>query len=133
MGKVVGGGVLDAPVVRLSEKGMAVERCILEINARYEKTAVPCYVIMPNHVRLMVLVDAGSSGTPTPTNQTVPALVSTIKRLSNRAAGQSLWQRGYYDHIIRNEDDYLQICSYIESNPARWTEDEYYCGNSSMP
>ena len=133
LGEVVGGGVLDAPVVKLSEFGVAVKRCIQEVKARYEQLSVPCYVIMPNHVHLMVLVGLGSSGTPTPTNQTIPALVSSIKRLTNRVAGKSLWQRGYYDHIVRNEDDYLQICSYIESNPARWAEDEYYCGNCSMP
>ena len=39
-----------------------------------------------------------------------------------------LWQRGYYDHIIRCEPDYLRIWQYMEENPARWTEDEYYEG-----
>ena len=37
-----------------------------------------------------------------------------------------LWQRGYYDHIIRCEADYLRIWQYMDENPARWTEDEYY-------
>ncbi len=122
LGEVVGGGVLDAPFVRLSDAGAEVERCIRGIAAQYHHIAVPCYVIMPKHVHLMVVVEtdgSGSSGTPTPTNQTIPALVSFIKRMTNRAVGWSLWQRGYYDHIIRNEEDYLQICSYIATNPAR--------------
>ena len=37
-----------------------------------------------------------------------------------------LWQRGYYDHVIRNEADYLRIWQYMDENPVRWTEDEYY-------
>ena len=37
-----------------------------------------------------------------------------------------LWQRGYHDHVIRNEEDYRSIWEYIDNNPARWTEDEYY-------
>ena len=37
-----------------------------------------------------------------------------------------LWQRGYYDHISRCEADYLRIWQYMDENPARWTEDEYY-------
>lgn len=37
-----------------------------------------------------------------------------------------IWQRGYYEHIVRNESDYLNIWTYIDQNPARWTEDEYY-------
>ena len=38
----------------------------------------------------------------------------------------TLWQRSYYDHVIRNEADYLRIWQYIDENPAKWTEDEYY-------
>ena len=37
-----------------------------------------------------------------------------------------LWQRDFYDHIIRNETDYLNIWKYIDDNPAKWAEDEYY-------
>ena len=40
--------------------------------------------------------------------------------------GKPLWQRGFYDHIIRNEADYLRIWQYIDTNPAKWEEDEYY-------
>lgn len=131
LGEVVGGGVLDAPTVRLTKYGLAVENCIQDLTGHYEHISIPCYVIMPNHVHLMVLLENGASGTPTPTNQTIPALISTIKRLTNRAAGETLWQRGYYDHIIRNYDDYLQIWNYIESNPAKWPEDKYYTAQES--
>ena len=37
-----------------------------------------------------------------------------------------LWQRSYFDHVIRNEADYLRIWQYIGDNPAHWAEDEYY-------
>ena len=37
-----------------------------------------------------------------------------------------VWQRSFYDHIIRNEDDYRTIWEYIENNPAKWTEDRFY-------
>ena len=37
-----------------------------------------------------------------------------------------IWQRSYYDHIIRDEDDYLRIWQYIDENPAKWIEDKYY-------
>ena len=42
--------------------------------------------------------------------------------------GAPLWQRSFYDHIIRNEADYLRIWDYIDTNPLRWAEDEYYIG-----
>lgn len=37
-----------------------------------------------------------------------------------------IWQRNYYEHIIRNEEAYLKIAEYIETNPQRWQEDTYY-------
>lgn len=37
-----------------------------------------------------------------------------------------LWQRSFYDHIIRSEADYLRIWDYIDTNPAKWAEDCYY-------
>ena len=49
-------------------------------------------------------------------NQTIPAFVSTLKRMTNRTAGVQLWQRGYYDHIIRNQLDYDTIWQYIDEN-----------------
>jgi hypothetical protein len=39
---------------------------------------------------------------------------------------KQIWQRNYYEHVIRNEKDYLRVCQYIDENPARWEEDEYY-------
>ena len=38
----------------------------------------------------------------------------------------NIWQRSYYDHIIRNEADYLEKSDYIINNPAKWAEDEYF-------
>ena len=127
LGTVVGGGVLDAPCVQLSEFGVIVERRIQAVSEQYDRITIPHYVIMPNHLHMMIVVEEGSSRTPTPTNQTIPALVSTIKRMTNRDAGVVLWQRGYHDHIIRDENDFLRHWNYIDINPAKWSEDEYYC------
>ena len=38
---------------------------------------------------------------------------------------EKLWQRNYYEHVIRNEQDYLDIWQYIDNNPVKWAEDEY--------
>ena len=43
-----------------------------------------------------------------------------------REVGHSVWQASFYDHIIRSRTDYLRIWQYIDENPARWAEDEYY-------
>ncbi|MBO5496625.1 MAG: hypothetical protein J5967_04410, partial [Oscillospiraceae bacterium] len=53
-------------------------------------------------------------------------VISALKRLVNREAGTNIWQRSYYDHVIRGEADYREIWTYIDTNPARWAEDCYY-------
>ena len=72
----------------------------------------------------------GGARPPPPTevraNQTIPAFVSTLKRMTNRTAGVQLWQRGYYDHIIRDQLDYDTIWQYIDENPAKWPHDQFY-------
>ena len=62
----------------------------------------------------------------TRTNQKVPFLVSTLKRLTNKEIRLKIWQRNYYEHIIRNEKEYLEIIQYIQNNPCKWVEDKYY-------
>lgn len=58
----------------------------------------------------------------------VRVLKSLTTRLSRgRLGALPLWQRGYYEHVIRGEEDYLEIWEYIDANPARWAEDRYYC------
>ena len=47
-------------------------------------------------------------------------------RLLTGSPGQQIWQRNYYEHIIRNEVTYLKIADYIQTNPQRWLEDTYY-------
>ena len=129
-GTCVGGGALDAPSIHLSEYGMAVERWIQACKIKYHDLTVLKYAIMPNHVHLLVELHGGPSRAPAPTpvraNERIPMFLSGMKRMTNRTCGHSLWQRGYHDHVVRNDADLLRIWNYIDTNPARWTEDEYY-------
>ena len=128
LGHSVGGGVLDAPYVRLSKCGAMVRDTLLEMDAFYDEITINHYVIMPNHVHFILSIcgERGPSRTPAPTNARLPAFLSVWKRLTNKKAGFPIWQRGYYDHVIRNEADYLRNWQYMDENPVRWTEDEYY-------
>ena len=60
---------------------------------------------------------------PLPTLSTV---VGLYKSGASRLAGRPLWQKSFYDHIIRNEESYLEIWRYIDENPLKWREDELY-------
>ena len=123
----VGDGVLDIPNVRLSPYGEIVAETLREIEKTYSWLSLDRYVIMPNHVHLLLCIGGnGPSRTPDPTNKTLPMLISTFKRFTNRRCGVQLWQRSYHEHVIRSEADFRQIWEYIDNNPTKWAEDRYY-------
>lgn len=53
-------------------------------------------------------------------------IVQRFKGAVTKRVGVSLWQKGFYDHIIRDEPGYLRIWNYIDTNPAKWEENCYY-------
>ena len=127
LSEVVGRGLLDAPRIRLTPYGEWTEEALRFLDAQSEYIRVDKYVIMPNHIHVLLEVKpGGASGKPRPTNALVPKFFSSLKRYTDRQAGRPIWQTTYYDHIVRDEEDYQRIWSYIETNPAKWEEDPYY-------
>ena len=128
LGKIVGGGVLDAPLVELSNFGKIIDKQINIMNTVYSNISVEKYVIMPNHIHMLIFVDNpyGTSGTPSPTNAVIPAFVSTFKRFCNKQTDKKLFQRSFHDHIIRDDADYNKIWNYIDTNSAKWNEDCFF-------
>ncbi|MBQ3424488.1 MAG: hypothetical protein IJH38_04735 [Clostridia bacterium] len=84
---LVGAGVLDGPKVELSSCGMAVEETLRDMDRHYPRVSIDRFVIMPNHIHLLLCISAGGpSGTPAPTNAVLPSLISYLKRTTNRNA-----------------------------------------------
>jgi len=127
---IVGGDVLDAPKnVELSPYGEIAEKYINQLNDFYDDVKIDRYVIMPNHIHIMLFVSGnGASRTSPPTRQhsAVSQFVSTFKRFCNKEYGKNIWQRNFYDHIIRNREDYEEHIKYIYENPMKWYYDELY-------
>ncbi len=120
----VGEGLCALPYAELTEIGIETEKSIEYINKTYDTVEITKYVIMPNHIHLIVEISpasAGGHGGPP-----LQKIIAQIKSYTTHVYGGVLWQRSYHDHIIRNEKDYSEIYQYIESNPARWAEDKYY-------
>ena len=127
--QVVGCGILDAPYVQLTKYGESVQRAMLYLSEHTPNICLEKWVIMPNHVHILVKVlpdNSGASRMPRPTNGTIPKFVSALKRFTNKEHHIQLWQNGYFDHIVRDEEDFLRIWRYIDNNPAVWLEDKYY-------
>ena len=80
------------------------------------------YVIMPDHIHMIIRIDNGTMWASSPTKK-VSSIVRSIKVLTTKEIGESIWQRSYYDHIIRNQKDYNEIWEYIENNPKKYAGD----------
>ena len=128
----VGADALGGPLLNLTETGKIVEKYILSSD-RFGGLHVDKFVIMPNHIHLLLRIDglfAGADGGPprasAPTYATIPSAIGALKRLVHREVGQTIFQRSYHEHVIRGEADYREIWRYIDTNPAKWAEDRYY-------
>lgn len=142
-------GTITDGTMTLNEAGKMVQAVWDELPVNYPDTEIDQFIVMPNHVHgIVVIVGAPLVGAPSneqrsPENRagTRPAptlgdIVGAFKSIStheythgiNKYQWPSfpgkLWQRNYYEHIIRNEDELNKIRNYISQNPAQWVEDE---------
>lgn len=133
LSEIVGRGLAPA-VVRLTNCGCLIEKELQLLPLRYPSVKIEKYVIMPNHIHVLFLLDGEAAGaSPRPT---LVQVIGAFKSLSTRKwnqktqrAGQKIWQEGFYEHIIRDDNDFLNHWQYIDNNPARWAEDEYFGGS----
>ena len=121
----VGTSIARPPAVQLTRIGQLTETAILAIPDRYPGVFVDHYVIMPNHVHLILRLDAGN-GRPMVV-PTVGRILQQMKGWVTKQANQPVWQSRYYDHVIRDYYDYKTKYQYIDENPVNWLlrKDEY--------
>ncbi|MDR2558404.1 MAG: transposase [Oscillospiraceae bacterium] len=107
-----------------SEYGYIVDKEIAVLSNTYDTVHVDKYVIMPNHIHMIIVIEADNDGR----TQFVPTISRIIKQFKGsitKQIGFSLWQPRFYDEIIRNEEAYRNIWHYIDENPLKWVEDRY--------
>ncbi len=119
---------VGANCVRLSKVGEIVEEEIKNISEIYKNVTVENYVIMPNHIHLLVFIDTFSGRTQFA--PTISRIIKQFKGVITKRLGKSIWQKGFYDHIIRDEYDFQIRWQYIEDNPYRWCEDYMFNKNT---
>ena len=132
LGKIVGCGNFDAPQMILSKYGQILEKYIRLMNDKYSYININKYVVMPNHLHLILNITDyknGASETAAPYNNETSKFVSLLKRYCNKEYGENIWQSRSNDHIIRNTNEYLKIWEYIDTNVIRWKDDCFYSEN----
>ena len=110
----------DTQQLRLFSLGRLVEEAILAIPAHYPTVEVVRYSVMPNHVHLLLRLSTEGN------NPTVSWVINQLKGIVTKRSGKQIWQKGFYDQVIRSESDFRSVGEYIEYNPAKWKTDDYY-------
>nr|MBQ8244170.1 transposase [Oscillospiraceae bacterium] len=82
-------------------------------------------VIMPNHIHLLLQINTDADGRPMAA-PTISTGINQTKGVASKKVSFPVWQKGFYDHVIRNDNDYRDIWNYIEGNPGKWAEDKLY-------
>ncbi len=128
LGKVeVGRDAFVPPSVRLSRAGLVTQKYIENIKSSYENVKVDKYVIMPNHVHMIIIIEPlPKSGGMRASRPTLFTVVRSTKAMITRELGRSIWQESYYESIIRSDEAYRAAWQYIDDNPGKWAEDKYY-------
>ena len=131
LSRIVGRGLAPAETtaIEYTYLGEIAEKQLFLLADRYPYLTIDQYVIMPNHIHAILILNgetAGASPRPTLTD-----IVCTYKSLTTRECKKNgfrekLFQTSFYEHIIRSRDDYEEIVKYIYENPIRWYYDELY-------
>lgn len=111
--------IADTGKVVLSEAGRVLEFQIQTVMNRYPSAMIDKYVIMPNHVHMILRIKAAGGSTAVD-------IVRWIKSVTRHHIGAGLFQRSFHDHVIRTESDYRMIWEYIDTNPLKWAQDCFY-------
>ncbi len=143
-------GLIENQEMRLSYLGEIAEQQWIKLPQRFPNLELGAFVTMPNHVHGILIIrdrrdtagnladseDASYRRAPTeefgrPLPGSIPTIIRSYKsavayciHAQGSMVGAAVWQRNYYEHIIRDHDGWDRIHRYIESNPATWAQDE---------
>jgi putative transposase len=135
-GKIVNGEVA------LSTAGRIVDACWMEIPSHFPNVELAQHIVMPEHIHGIIrlrprAMDGGSDAKVSrrarhavplpkqegdfaaPTIGSIPTIVGAFKSAVTKQLNRAIWQRGYYEHVIRDDDEFRKTCEYIRANPAR--------------
>jgi len=146
----VGEDLCVFPKMILNNAGQMINKWWNELNNKYRNIQLHEYIIMPNHFHGIIQIIDSITNTDT-NNKTeksgehagspLQEMIQWLKTMTTneyirmvRQNGwqpfhEKLWQRNYYEHIIRNERSYVKIAEYIINNPVNWQNDKYHDGN----
>ena len=100
----------------MTKVGTIVEKSIRNLERIYSNITIDEYVVMPNHIHIIIIINEKN-------DLTISRIINQYKGGITKKIGYPIWQKLFYEHIIRNENEYYKIKQYIQSNIANRKED----------
>ena len=128
-------GKIENGEIILNDAGKMVERWYYELENKYQDLKCNEMVIMPNHIHFII------ENTNINSKRVGPSLIEIVQWFKTMSTNEyirgvkqlgwprfdgKLWQRSYWDHIIRDQKTYKNICEYIYCNPMNWKDDDLH-------
>jgi len=137
----------------LSPLGEIVQECWVAIPQHFASAEIKEFVVMPNHLHGIVVLHVGAryivpsdrmarqtESFQSPTKGTIPTIVRAFKAAVTRIAreqtgfsGGEIWQRNYFEHVLRNGQEYADASRYILENPKKWEWDKQNLARKALP
>jgi len=129
-------GDIKNNLIELSKIGNIAKQCWLEIPIHYPNVVLDEFIIMPNHLHGLIIINGCRGGVTPPLQQPIKSQTlgqvvayfkyQTTKKINEIIGmpGNPIWQRNFYDHIIRNDESLERIRNYIINNPLDWNYDK---------
>jgi REP element-mobilizing transposase RayT len=129
-------GHIEEEKMILNDYAEKVDSLLIDMADKQQNIILDKYVLMPNHIHMVLVVENYDS-----TAIHESGIIEFIQEFKSRAVmiyikgvkeglyepfSKKIWQRSYYDNVIRNKDTYDLIWDYIENNPLKWSLDKYY-------
>ncbi len=112
----------------LNDYGKIAQDCLFDISTHYKNVGVDKFVVMPNHIHAIIVINDSLTerSRPFPTLSSIVGLYKSgvTKRIREMDPKITVWQKSFYDNIIRNEKSYEEIWYYIDLNPVNWETDD---------
>ena len=129
-------GRINNHVMNLSRIGEQATKCLKDIPTHFPHVEIPLFVVMPNHVHLVLIINsedikiASTNEQQSHKSKLLPSIIGNFKASVTRFARSHQipfsWQSRYHDHIIRNQEELSKITDYVLNNVHRWSQDRYH-------
>jgi REP element-mobilizing transposase RayT len=133
-------------VMRMNDAGLAVAECWQAVPDHFPQVELDEFVVMPNHLHGIIVIDRRDTACRAqveesfsrPISGSLPTIIRSFKSAATKRINQfrdnpgaPMWQRNYYERVIRDEQELDGIRQYITGNPAQWVEDKNHPARQS--